>query len=117
MLLPSLTQRVDVFVGKAVHPTRGYQKMYADHVQQAHLGADLDFLVGGSGQSDRQFSLCLASRCRAGRGHVMVRTSPSAVLGGYFGPARWILIARKPRVPCTVTRQTASARACLMALW
>ena len=31
------------------HPTRGYQKIYVDHVQQAHLGADLDFLVGGSG--------------------------------------------------------------------
>jgi L-arabonate dehydrase len=31
------------------HPTRGYQKLYVDHVQQAHLGADLDFLVGGSG--------------------------------------------------------------------
>ena len=32
-----------------VHPSRGYQKIYVDHVQQAHLGADLDFLVGGSG--------------------------------------------------------------------
>jgi L-arabonate dehydrase len=30
-------------------PSRGYQKIYVDHVQQAHLGADLDFLVGGSG--------------------------------------------------------------------
>jgi len=30
-------------------PTRGYYKLYVDHVQQAHLGADLDFLVGGSG--------------------------------------------------------------------
>jgi dihydroxy-acid dehydratase len=30
-------------------PARGYQKLYVDHVQQAHLGADLDFLVGGSG--------------------------------------------------------------------
>jgi L-arabonate dehydrase len=28
---------------------RGYVKLYIDHVQQAHLGADLDFLVGGSG--------------------------------------------------------------------
>jgi dihydroxy-acid dehydratase len=28
---------------------RGYQKLYVEHVQQAHLGADLDFLVGGSG--------------------------------------------------------------------
>jgi len=30
-------------------PTRGWVKLYVEHVQQAHLGADLDFLVGGSG--------------------------------------------------------------------
>ena len=30
-------------------PDRGYYKLYVDHVQQAHLGADLDFLVGNSG--------------------------------------------------------------------
>jgi len=30
-------------------PERGWKKIYIDHVQQAHLGADLDFLVGGSG--------------------------------------------------------------------
>ena len=30
-------------------PARGYAKLYVDHVQQAHLGADLDFLVGKSG--------------------------------------------------------------------
>jgi dihydroxy-acid dehydratase len=29
--------------------TRGYVKFYIDHVQQAHLGADLDLLQGGSG--------------------------------------------------------------------
>jgi L-arabonate dehydrase len=28
---------------------RGYAKLYVDHVQQASVGADLDFLVGGSG--------------------------------------------------------------------
>lgn len=28
---------------------RGYVKLYVDHVQQAHLGADMDFLNGGSG--------------------------------------------------------------------
>jgi len=28
---------------------RGYVKLYTDHVLQAHLGADMDFLVGGSG--------------------------------------------------------------------
>jgi dihydroxy-acid dehydratase len=30
---------------------RGYTKLYVDHVQQANLGADLDFLVGGSGSA------------------------------------------------------------------
>ena len=30
-------------------PTRGWYKLYTDHVQQAHLGADLDVLVGRSG--------------------------------------------------------------------
>jgi len=36
---------------KPVHPvsTRGYVKMYQETVQQANVGADLDFLVGGSG--------------------------------------------------------------------
>ena len=29
--------------------SRGYCKLYVDHVEQAHLGADLDFLKGGSG--------------------------------------------------------------------
>lgn len=28
---------------------RGYAKLYVDHVEQAHLGADLDFLKGNSG--------------------------------------------------------------------
>jgi len=32
-------------------PARGWAKVYVDHVQQAHLGADLDFLVGGSGDT------------------------------------------------------------------
>jgi dihydroxy-acid dehydratase len=27
----------------------GYQRLYIDHVLQADRGADLDFLVGGSG--------------------------------------------------------------------
>jgi dihydroxy-acid dehydratase len=30
-------------------PTRGWARLYVEHVQQAHLGADMDFLVGGSG--------------------------------------------------------------------
>ena len=33
----------------APHAKRGWVKMYTEHVQQAHLGADLDFLVGSSG--------------------------------------------------------------------
>jgi dihydroxy-acid dehydratase len=28
---------------------RGYVQLYQQHVQQAHLGADMDFCVGGSG--------------------------------------------------------------------
>jgi len=32
-----------------LHYTRGYAKLYIDHVNQAHEGADLDFLVGKSG--------------------------------------------------------------------
>ncbi|AXL87295.1 dihydroxy-acid dehydratase [Streptomyces sp. CB09001] len=31
------------------HPKRGWERLYVDHVQQAHAGADLDFLVGSSG--------------------------------------------------------------------
>jgi L-arabonate dehydrase len=31
--------------------TRGYVKIHLDHVQQAHEGADLDFLRGGSGST------------------------------------------------------------------
>ena len=30
-------------------PARGWERLYIDHVQQADTGADLDFLVGGSG--------------------------------------------------------------------
>ncbi|MET3807642.1 dihydroxy-acid dehydratase [Nakamurella sp. UYEF19] len=30
-------------------PTRGWQRLYVDHVMQANTGADLDFLVGSSG--------------------------------------------------------------------
>ena len=29
---------------------RGYVSLYIKHVQPAHLGADMDFLVGGSGE-------------------------------------------------------------------
>ena len=30
-------------------PERGWERLYVEHVMQAHLGADLDFLVGQSG--------------------------------------------------------------------
>jgi dihydroxy-acid dehydratase len=30
-------------------PTRGWERLYVEHVMQANLGADLDFLVGSSG--------------------------------------------------------------------
>jgi dihydroxy-acid dehydratase len=30
-------------------PTRGWQRLFVDHVQQADTGADLDFLVGATG--------------------------------------------------------------------
>jgi dihydroxy-acid dehydratase len=30
-------------------PTRGWERLYVDHVQQADTGVDLDFLVGASG--------------------------------------------------------------------
>jgi hypothetical protein len=36
---------------EAPRPARGWAKLYIDHVQQAHLGADLDILVGGSGDA------------------------------------------------------------------
>ena len=32
-------------------PTRGWEQLYVDHVMQADTGADLDFLVGGSGST------------------------------------------------------------------
>ena len=32
-------------------PTRGWERLYIDHVQQADTGADLDFLVGASGHA------------------------------------------------------------------
>lgn len=32
-------------------PTRGWERLYIDHVQQADTGADLDFLLGASGHA------------------------------------------------------------------
>jgi dihydroxy-acid dehydratase len=45
-----LARRRAAWVAPAVGGAdRGYVSLYRGHVQQAHLGADLDFLRGGSG--------------------------------------------------------------------
>jgi len=32
-------------------PARGWERLYIDHVNQANTGADLDFLIGSSGDT------------------------------------------------------------------
>ena len=44
-----LAARREAWRPAADRPTRGWQKLYVDHVQQADRGCDLDFLVGASG--------------------------------------------------------------------
>jgi L-arabonate dehydrase len=44
-----LQNRKAAWVAPQPIAARGYVKLYIDHVQQAHLGADLDVLQGGSG--------------------------------------------------------------------
>ncbi len=44
-----MTRRKKIFSFPKPVAERGYVKLYIDHVQQAHLGADMDFLTGGSG--------------------------------------------------------------------
>ncbi len=44
-----LERRRAAFIPAVPAATRGYVKLYVDHVLQANEGADLDFLVGGSG--------------------------------------------------------------------
>ena len=45
------TRPVSTLTEKAyANPDRGWQRMYIDHVMQADTGADLDFLIGSSGQ-------------------------------------------------------------------
>jgi len=44
-----LEQRKKKRLGVTNRFTRGYAKLYVDHVEQAHLGADFDFLKGKSG--------------------------------------------------------------------
>ncbi|ANH81911.1 dihydroxy-acid dehydratase [Niabella ginsenosidivorans] len=47
----ALEQRKKERKPQQFHATRGYVSLYIQHVQQAHLGADLDFLTGGSGSN------------------------------------------------------------------
>ncbi len=42
-------ERKKSWISKAADPGRGYVGLYVRTVEQAHLGADLDFLKGGSG--------------------------------------------------------------------
>ncbi len=44
-----LAERRKNWTPPAASSDRGYVNLYVNHVQQAHLGADLDFLVGRSG--------------------------------------------------------------------
>jgi L-arabonate dehydrase len=44
-----LKKRRTAWQSPAPMAARGYVKLYIDHVQQAHLGADMDVLRGGSG--------------------------------------------------------------------
>ncbi|WP_159913913.1 IlvD/Edd family dehydratase [Pantoea sp. 18069] len=44
-----LAERRAAWQAPEPHASRGYVKLYIDHVTQAHEGADLDFLVGCSG--------------------------------------------------------------------
>lgn len=44
-----LTRRKQSWKTRVTYKTRGYVNLYQLHVEQAHLGADMDFLRGGSG--------------------------------------------------------------------
>lgn len=44
-----LAERRTKWIRPEPRATRGYVKFYIDHVEQAHLGVDLDILKGGSG--------------------------------------------------------------------
>jgi dihydroxy-acid dehydratase len=46
-----LERRRAAWVAPELASDRGYVSLYVRTVQQAHLGADLDFLVGGSGDT------------------------------------------------------------------
>ena len=44
-----LQRRISLYKEEESNIRRGYAYLYVQHVQQAHLGADFDFLKGGSG--------------------------------------------------------------------
>jgi L-arabonate dehydrase len=44
-----LKKRKENWTSRVAFQRRGYVSLYQNHVEQAHLGADLDFLRGGSG--------------------------------------------------------------------
>jgi dihydroxy-acid dehydratase len=44
-----LAQRRGQWKSPPPHASRGWTRLYTEHVQQADSGADLDFLVGASG--------------------------------------------------------------------
>jgi dihydroxy-acid dehydratase len=46
-----LQKRKEAWIAPPPMAARGYVKLYIDHVQQAHLGADMDVLRGGSGSA------------------------------------------------------------------
>ena len=44
-----MAQRRAEWQPRAPHASRGWTRLYTEHVLQADSGADLDFLVGASG--------------------------------------------------------------------
>jgi dihydroxy-acid dehydratase len=51
-----LARRAAAWTPPAPTATRGWVRLYSEHVLQADQGADLDFLVGGSGQGELRHS-------------------------------------------------------------
>ena len=45
-----LERRRQAWQAPVGHDTRGYTRLFLDHVQQADQGVDFDILIGGSGQ-------------------------------------------------------------------
>jgi dihydroxy-acid dehydratase len=51
-----LEERRTAWQAPPVEQERGYARLYVDHVQQANLGADFDFLLGSSGSEVKRES-------------------------------------------------------------